>query len=339
MVLSRRTAFLCWIIVLLAGGAGGAYGNTLRISLPPVLEALPIAYAQEWGMFEEFGVSVDLIGITDNQERSTALITGNLDAVMEDVTHAILDFVATQDVLITGGGLSVPRDDGVRRAVLSHASKTFGAATLEDLLTSKQMIGTTYRSDDEYMLDQLLASNGYEEAWLSRYMYFTDMLQLAIWFSAKTVPAAVLPEPYITYISMLPAAGGRPQNIVQLSAFEEIDPLPAVVVFRDDFLTQHPETVRAFYRAYGAAVERMNATPRDELITRGLDAVLGLFFQGADRSAIDPAILDAIEIPYFDPPEPLERDAYENVLAWMREKGYVVDRPPYDAVVDSQYLP
>jgi len=75
--------------LVVAGGGLGAAATTLRISLPPVLEALPIAFAEAWGMFDEAGLDVDVVGITDNQERSTALLTSNLDAVMSDITSAV----------------------------------------------------------------------------------------------------------------------------------------------------------------------------------------------------------------------------------------------------------
>jgi len=86
-----RSAVLFCFLALFSLSVGAAEGDALRISLPPVLEALPVAFAQEWGLFEEHGVEVELVGITDNLQRSAALMTGNLDGLMSDVTHAVLD--------------------------------------------------------------------------------------------------------------------------------------------------------------------------------------------------------------------------------------------------------
>ena len=73
-----RTVLLCCL--LLAGSVLclGQDVPGLRVSLPPVFASLPIAYAAEWGLFEEHGVDVEIIGMTDNQVRSAALSAGEL---------------------------------------------------------------------------------------------------------------------------------------------------------------------------------------------------------------------------------------------------------------------
>ena len=97
--------------VVLSGGRrrDGARPRRLRMSLPPVFEALPIAFAEAWGMFDAEGLSVELVGITDNQERSTALLTGNLDAVMSDVTSAVLDYLTSRSVVVVASAASTPQ--------------------------------------------------------------------------------------------------------------------------------------------------------------------------------------------------------------------------------------
>ena len=107
MVWIRRALFFSFLISV-SITATGETAPPLRFSLPPVLEALPIAFAQEWGLFEAHGVSVELIGITDNQQRSAALMTGNLDGMMEDITRSILDATTGGDVVITSAATSRP---------------------------------------------------------------------------------------------------------------------------------------------------------------------------------------------------------------------------------------
>jgi len=101
MIPLRRAALFLLILSLLPA-ITMAEETDLRISLPPVYEALPIAFAQEWGLFADQGIAVEIVGITDDQERSTALMTGNLDAVMEDMTRAILDDAGGWDVVKRG---------------------------------------------------------------------------------------------------------------------------------------------------------------------------------------------------------------------------------------------
>jgi len=309
----------------------------LRISLPPVYEALPIAFAQEWGLFADHGISVEIVGITDDQERSTALMTGNLDGVMEGMTRAILDDAGGWDVVIASAADSRPQTGSVSLALVT--TEAFGIDSLDGLISSGQPIGTTYRSNYEYLLDQLLAAHGLSDGWVNRYMYFNGVLQIAIWFGARSIPAAVLPEPYISYLATYHPVNGEPLHIVTLSDFSEVDGLPNVVVFQREFVAEHPDVVRAFYLAYSEAIERINGTPRDRLIEDGLDIVIPLFFEGADPASIPQEVLDAIAIPVFDLPEEPSSVQFDDVAAWMKSKGYIISLPNYEDLVDSRFLP
>ena len=335
MVWIRRTLFFSFLISV-SIAATGETAPPLRFSLPPVLEALPIAFAQEWGLFEAHGVSVELIGITDNQQRSAALMTGNLDGMMEDITRSILDATTGGDVVITSAATSRPQTGSLALALLSPAS--FRLGSIDALLASKYSIGTIYRSDYEYLLDRLLADRQDEDAEPNQTLFFHDILQMAVWFGAQTLPAAVLPEPYVTYLATYYPTGGQPIELVIHDDFSEIGVLPSVIVFHRGFVEDHPEAVAAFYAAYTEAIERINGASRDELIDLGIDIALSLFFQGADRTTINQEVLDAIPIPVYGPPSVLDRSNFEAILAWMLRKGYVFVEPTYEETTDFQFL-
>jgi NitT/TauT family transport system substrate-binding protein len=331
----RCVALLC---VLLAAGSGlGGAAATLRMSLPPVLEALPIAFAEAWGMFDEQGLSVDLVGITDNQERSTALVTGNLDGVMSDVTSAMLDFLTSRAVVVVASATSTPQTGALGLGLVSHSG--FGPTDVAGLLATSQIVGVTYRTDEEYILDQFFSANGAPRAWMSRYTYFGDTLQLAIWFGAKTLPVAVLPEPYYSYIAAILPPSGVPMQLTVLSDLSEFAAPPRVLLFRKAFLNQRPDDVATFLRVYDAAVERLNATPRDEIINVGLDVVIGLFFQGADKTLIQQQTLDAMSIPRFERPGPLSEEVFDSVTEWMADKGYLNEALMFGQLTDFRFLP
>ncbi|MEW5827087.1 MAG: ABC transporter substrate-binding protein [Candidatus Bipolaricaulota bacterium] len=335
MLCVRRTALVFFFVVL--GSAACAAAPALRISLPPVLESLPIAFAEAWGMFDAEGLTVDLIGISDNQERSTALLTGSLDAVLSDVTSAFLDHSAGRGVAVVAGLASTPQSNSMRLALVSHQG--FGPSNLEDLLSGNQIVGVTYRTDDEYLLDAFFSTHGAPRAWITRYTYFGDMLQLATWFGAKTLPAAVLPEPYYSYIRVFVPVGGSAPKLVVLSDFTFVDAPPRVLLFRKEALQDRGADVATFLRVVAAAVERLNASSRDEIVGVGLDVVLGLFFQGANRATIQQATIDAISIPSFGPPEALCEKIYTDVGSWMKGKGYLSSVPRFEEFVDARFLP
>jgi NitT/TauT family transport system substrate-binding protein len=335
MVWIRRAVLFCFLISF-SITVTGETASPLRFSLPPVLEALPIAFAQEWNLFEAHGVSVELIGITDNQQRSAALMTGNLDGMMEDITRSILDATTGRDIVITSAASSRPQTGSLALALLSTAS--FRIDSLEALLASDYSISTIYRSDYEYLLERLLSDRQGGDAEPARTLYFHDILQMAVWFGAQTLPAAVLPEPYVSYLATYYPAGGQPIELVIHDDFMEAGVLPSVIVFQRAYVEDHPEAVAAFYAAYAEAIERINNTPREDLIDLGIDLALSLFFQGADRTTINQEVLDTIPIPLFDAPTVLVQTDYDGILAWMLGKGYVYAAPTYQEITDFQFI-
>jgi len=312
-------------------------GPVLRFSLPPVLAALPVAFAQEWGLFEAHGVTVELIGITDDLQRSAALLTGNLDGLMSDVTHAVLDASAGSDLVVTAAVHSRPQTGSVTLALLSPVS--FRIGSLEELLASNQLIGVLYRSDYEYMLDRMVDSALAGGKRTIRYSPFSDMLQLATMLGAQWLGSAVLPEPYISYIATYRPPGGRALEMVTLADFGEWTAPPSVVVFRRSFLDRYPDAVAAFHAAIAETIERLNKTSREEMVDTGLDVAISLFFQAVDTELIGQDVLDALPIPVYEPLGSLPQEVYEDILAWMRRKGYVMNAPAYASLVDGQFLP
>ncbi|MBN1859626.1 ABC transporter substrate-binding protein [Candidatus Bipolaricaulota bacterium] len=325
------------LAVTVPGAVWAANSVALRISLPPLLNSLPIAYAKQWGLFEAHGITVELIGITDSQERSTALLTGNLDAVMEDLTRALLDASSGGELVITAAAYQQPEWADRELAVLSPAS--FGIDSFEALVASNYTIATVFCSDHEYMLDQLLQTMSYRPMRDVSYTYWTDLLQMAVWVGSRALPAAVLPEPYIAYIDTFEPLQGTGIDLVPLADFSGIDSLPSVIVFRRGYVDAHPEAVEAFHRAYDEAVERINASEKDELIETGLAVVLSLFFQGADPDLITQDVLDAVSIPKYRLPTGLDEQQFDAVAEWMRSRGYIRSAPALDSLFDDRFLP
>ena len=336
-MMNRTPAAVAVCLLVLSIAVLGDALPALRFSLPPVLEALPIAFADAWGLFDAHGVDVELVGITDNQQRSAAFITGNLDGLIEDVTRSILDWSAGADVLITSTAQLSPQTDSIGLALLSPASFRYG--TLEQFLAADQAIGTIYRSDYEYVLDQYLEETLGNEAQSVRTMYFNDMLQMAVWFGAQTSPSAMLPEPYISYISTYHPPAGDPIALDILANLSDLGPLPSLIVFRSTYVEENSAAVQAFYAAYTEAIERINDTPRDVLIDEGIDIALNLFFLGADRTTINQEVLDKLTIPYYELPETLAPELYDSVGQWMMSKAYTYTLAEYADMVDFQFIP
>jgi len=308
--------------------------TTLRMSLPPVYESLPIAFAEEWGLFDEHGIDVELFGFTTNYERSLAFAADQLDAVIEDLTQALIEVNSGLNVIITSAAAICPQTGSSRTALVCSASLPVDSA--QALFASGFLIGTEYQSNHEYLVDRLAEAVNFTGS--IRYSFFDGTLDLAVFFAAGAL-AAVMPEPYSTYISTYDPPSGDPIDIVTLSDFADIEIPPQVVTFHQSYIDENPEVVAAFYEAYAEAVYRLNATPREELFETGLDVVFQLFFQSGDSSTIGDDVLDAIPIPVFLAPQTVSETAFSEVMTWLDEKRYVWTDVAYCDVMEDLYLP
>ncbi len=309
----------------------------LRISLSPIMGSAPLAFAQGWGLFEKHGLAVELVGLSDDEERSAALMTGDIDGMVCGVTTAILLFASGTDIVITSAAYQ--REQTNSLAILSPS--TFNIDSLETLFANRTptKIATIYRSDFEYHADRLLESTGFKIGEEPPYVYWTDMLQLALWFAAQSVPAAVLPEPYITYIANFPLPGGAGlPEFVHLSDFEGIEQLPSVVVFRRPVVEGRGELINGFYKAYREAIDIVNCSNREELIEMGIDKALALFFPGVTEDSIPDGILDSFVIPRFSQPETLSSQQFNDVVAWLVTKRYTGGNPSYEDMTTDRFL-
>jgi NitT/TauT family transport system substrate-binding protein len=340
MVHARRSAIFCLVIVFL--GVFISYGDSLpklRVSLPPVMGALPIAFASGWNLFQQNGIDVDVIGLSDNQARALALMAGNIDGMVCDVTTALLLIASGTDIVITSTAYK-PEQTG-SLALLSQSY--FNINSIDALLartdsgSTLKSIAITEMSDIEYEIDALLTKLGYTVKPDKDYSYWHDMLQLATFLSLGSVYAAVLPEPYITYISNYPPV--KPgTRLIHLSDFDGIDLLPSVVVFRRSIVEKSPDVIARFYDTYRQAIEKIDNTSREELIDTGIDEALALFFPGLGTDAIPEGVVDSFVIPHFSHPAMLSKQQYEDVVAWANAKHYTWKHPAYEDVTTDQFL-
>jgi ABC-type nitrate/sulfonate/bicarbonate transport system substrate-binding protein len=309
----------------------------LIVSLPPLMNCLPIALAQTWDLFAEQGIEVQIIGISDTQERSAALGTGHLDGMMCDVTRALLDIGAGLDLVITSAVDPPVQTGSATLAVVSPVG--FDADSLDAAFEKGFRIATVFQSDLEYQLDTLLESLEFDRSPSATYAFWTDLLQIAIWFGAQSLPVAAFPEPYLTYLTTYAPVGGTALEVHELSTFDEIDVLPTVIVFRREVVEEVPEVLEAFYAAYRQSIERMNTVDRDELLDDAIDTALELFFPGSPREAIPEEVLLSIVIPIFQQPEVLDQEQYDSVAAWMVRRGYATETPAFEDAVTSRFVP
>jgi NitT/TauT family transport system substrate-binding protein len=330
--------FVLFVLVLSLIGAADDLPR-VTLSLPPVMGSLPLAFARGWNLFEEGGLDVELIGLSDNQARILALMAGNIDGMICDVTTAILLVTSGTDIVITSTAYQPEQTGSLTLLCPSY----FNIDSLDDLLSrtengnSLKSIAITEMSDIEYSIDTLLKSHGYTLDPDKDYSYWYDMLQIATFLALGSVYAAVLPEPYTTYISNYPQINPN-STYLHLSDFNDMDILPSVLVFRREVVEESPEVIDLFYDIYRQAIDMINALSRDELIEMGIDEALSLFFPGLTEENVPEGIMDSFVIPHFPQLKMLAEEQFEAVVAWVNDKCYTWKQPPYEEMTTNRFL-
>ena len=305
-----------------------------------MIESFPIAFAQDQGIFEAHGLTVELFGIANRRDRNLALFTGSVDGALTDITSVLQLIAADSNVKITSTAYEVI-DDSRRYALMTHHFS--GIRDLDTLLqrldgSRSRRIGLLRETDMEYQTDLLIESRNVPVDGDTQYSDFEDLVLLATLLGQGSILAAVLPEPIGSYLEFITNAEGTP--VVPLSGFEDQPLVPSIYAFQQELIDGSPEILENFYAGVHEVVEQLQNTPREEVIEVGLDAALAFFFPGLTREELPPGAEDFLKeylIPDFPPPRGLKPEEYQGVSDWAVQKGYVSESIPFDLAYTNRY--
>lgn len=340
---SRRT-FLKGLAAgacLLNVGRRAAAQTPLRLSLPPLQDVLPLGFAHNEGMFDAAGLAVELVGVSSHRERSSALLSNNLDGVVSDVSTLLFGRGnAEADIVITSTAFDIIDDT---RQVALLASGFFNVSDLDALLKrindrAANKITVSRRTDFELITDELLTSLGIALDPELYYVDTDDLINAATLLVGGSVLSAVLPEP-------LAALTERNELIEEqflskaVSNFENIPMPPSVVVFRREVIEDRQAEVELFYQVYRQAVEEINAASKDSVRETAILNTLELFLPGLSRSDLPQDFGNDYKIPAFPQPRALLEGEFNRVLAWAQQKRYLQGPLDFNASVDFRFIP
>lgn len=314
----------------------------LRIALPPALGSVPVILAQEWGLFEAMGVDVEIVPLASEHDRRAVFWAGQLDALITDLTGALLLNNRRPGYGVITSTIYEPAEDN-QTHVLLLAMPFARVSSLRDIVQRAQQGQLTVvvppRSDLEFMMDALFEQNALTPP---RHMYLgeDDLVENSKVFRLgfSKAGAAVFPQPYADYISNL-VAPGLPTPFV-MTGFDGITVPPTVVVFARHIVEEDPERVALFYEAIEMTIAQLNELPRDELIPLGWQLAADLFLPGQDpaslteeQRAMASAALEAVIIPEFPPPSPVDPAVFGVIRDWARARGYLFGEAEFDQLV------
>ncbi|MEM7737038.1 MAG: MetQ/NlpA family ABC transporter substrate-binding protein [Deinococcota bacterium] len=290
-------------------------GDPLNVGVLPVLNALPTYIAAQEGLYEQYGVNVNLVEVNSARDRTIAMQAGQLDVGNSDVVAHVLQVASGQDVKIVRHD-SFTADFRFFSIVAGAAS---GITTVDELISALEddsaQIAISQSTLIEYLATAMLQQAGYEPEADDYTEVAAIPLRLEL-LAQGQVAAALLPEPLTTLATGL--QGGT--ALLDDSALEFV---PVALTVNQNVIDERPGDVCAYLRAYDDAVELINTDPEA--------------YRQNNVRVPDP-VRATYAIPQFaEFRVPSEADITE-VTDWMLEVGMIDSTPSYDALVDGQFV-
>jgi NitT/TauT family transport system substrate-binding protein len=288
---------------LAAAAACGA--APLRVGLMPAMNSAPLVVADRAGFFAREGVAVDLELFTSQLNRETALQAGRIDGTISDLINAIQARARGFPVRVTSAS------QGVFSLL---AAPSTGPASLAAWKAAGRKVptGLLENSTVFYVAERALERAGVDAASIELVPVLQVPARLELLLAGK-VEAAVLPEPLA---SLAVQQGAR-----RLADSAADDAASGVLLFREAVLRERAAEVRAFYRAYDAAVAEIARRPA---------AWRGAVVEACQFPA---PLAAALAFPAYRPAYLPGAEDVRDVAAWMIAHGLVDSAPGWDDVV------
>jgi len=218
-----------------------AMDYTIKFGTLPAESAIPIIVAKEKGLFEKEGVKVELVPFNAPNDRNVAVQAGTIDAIIADVMTSLTFHEAGFNMKITSD---------INEDFKLLTSPKSGIDTFAKL--DKKTVSVVPNFVLEYIMDEMAKKNSitYEIVSIPSFAARFEALL------ADKIDGVIFTEPQA---GMLAAKGAK-----VLASSKEYGIKAGTLLFNEKVLNDHPEEVKAFYRAYNAAIEYINTADPSE---------------------------------------------------------------------------
>ncbi len=278
----------------------------LQVAVLPVLNCLPVYYAQRLGLADSLGLSLRLHRFQAQMDIDTALLNKRVDIAASDLIRALRlwnDSTQVRAFMATDEPISLLALKG-KRVSKVHQLK-------------EKMVAVARLSITDYWCDQMVDStevshSDFYRPQVNDVTLRTEMLRTGL------MDAAILPEPYAAWMK---AAGHK-----ELKRTDEKSPRLAAWVARGEVWKDSLKAsqLKSFRQVYDNAVSRI----RSGIHSDTLRAIL------VQEYHIPPQALDSLSLPQVSPSLPLRPIDAETATRWLRSRG----RLPKAALQDSLFL-
>ncbi|HEY3343722.1 MAG TPA: ABC transporter substrate-binding protein [Anaerolineaceae bacterium] len=287
---------------------------TLKITVLPILESLPMYVAQQEGYFAAHGVDVQVIPSASAPERDQLIASGQVDGMINELLGAVLYNKDQTQVQVVRYARAATSDAALFRIL---ASKSSGITTIAGLKGAQ--IGVSNGTIIEYLTDRLLQKEGFNKDEIKKVAVpkLSDRLAL---LASGGLNAAVLPEPQ-TELAIQQGA------VVVLDDTSHPEFSFSTVTFRKAVIDQHPEAIRGFLAAWEDAVKQINQNPNqyNDLLVK--------------QKILPQPLAGAFHTPKFVTAGVPTAAQFMDVVSWAKQANLLTVDPQYDQTVNASFLP
>lgn len=318
-ILTAVLASLLLMVLVGCGSQGAENSQTVKIGLLSIDDSLPFFVAEQEGLFEEYGVDVELVTFGSALDKETALEAGEIDGDMTDLVVTGLLKKGGLDVKIVSTALGAEPKEG--RFVLL-ASPNSGITDMTGLKGQTIAIGNN--TIIQYIDDKVCEMNGFAESDI-----VTDNIpDLALRLEtllADGVPAAILPDPLATVAvlngavplvddTQLKDEQGKPVNLSQ-----------SVVIFRQESIEQKADAISLAMQAYNEAKNKITNDPES--------------YRGAlvEFTSIPENLAATYDMPTYTAYSLPTEAEVTSVFDWMLKKGLLDEAYAYNDMIDESF--
>lgn len=312
--LMRWVYLIALFSLALAACAPAAQPVTLKIAVLPVLDALPMYVAQQEGLFEKHGVSVEFVPVASAPERDQLIVAGQADGMINEALSTALfnkDQVQAQIVRYARAATS----DTALFSILASGKSEINA--LQELKGVE--IGISQGTVIEYLTDRLLQAEGFAPGDIRTVAVprIPDRLNL---LGTGELKAATLPEPAV---SLALQQGAR--LILDDTAHPEYS--FSTITFRKAVIDQSPQAIRGFLAAIEEATQLINANP---------SKYASLL---VEQKVVPQPLAGSFKVPTFVTAGVPTAEQWADMLAWAKDRGLLSQDVPYADSVNPSFLP
>ncbi len=299
------------LCLLLLNGCGQTKSSPekLKIGVLQLEDAMPVFVAEKNSYFTQENVDVELVRFQSAVEQESAIQSGHLDGIINDLIVATLLKESGQNIKVTSIALGSTPEEGKFAIVAAPKS---GIKTLQDLKGKK--VGIANNTIIEYVTDGMLKDGGIDPSLVNKVSVPKIPVRMEMLFNNQ-LDAIVVPDPLLSFAEFKGASIVVQDTARNLSQ--------SVVIFNQQTLEEKKGAVQAFYRAYTKAVDSLNNHPDDykQLLIENVN--------------IPEPIAKAYQIQSYPRPQlPAEEDI-NNVLEWMTQKGLLQSKLKYQDLVEK----